>query len=539
MSKLEKKLEEELEKLEKTIEKDIKKIEERVHQHNLFPIAAGGLSVFFLMVTMVVAAPYMFLMDVPATDRAHEYTTIEAQGRELYLNLGCFYCHSQQVRLYDWGIGDPSEKGDFVYNSPQSLGTERTGPDLAQIGGMRPSVWHQLHHRDPRSVSPGSIMPNFGFLTDGEIDAIMVYLQNQGGEDLQVDDSITGGKAYHPDVPPEYENVSNLFGPLMMQVRMNYDRENDEYTGNAELGDEWATVFNLGKEIFTQRCLSCHGCSGNAQGPYARHVVTQPANLNERISTFAGDYYHIWRVSEGVPGTAMPAWKLSLNETEISLVTIYEMSFVLGSTRTVSGDISDAEGDNYANTVLDSPPIAGTMQEFDDGNMVFNLYCAQCHGESGQGDGPASINSPSGYITPEPANFTESGADFTNYGRYIWKIKEGVETTNMPPWKWALTDDEIYQVTFYIQTFSTLFDYNSKWAIQYSDSFAQNLMKNSEPNNITSNSVLTPNSIQSLLGYMGILLWELKHRQIVTLSETAKIRAAKHFEAIRRKHHWK
>jgi cytochrome c oxidase cbb3-type subunit I/II len=539
MSKLEKKLEEELEKLEKTIEKDIKKIEERVHQHNLFPIAAGGLSVFFLMVTMVVAAPYMFLLDVPATDRAHEYTTIEAQGRELYLNLGCFYCHSQQVRLYDWGIGDPSEKGDFVYNSPQSLGTERTGPDLAQIGGMRPSVWHQLHHRDPRSVSPGSIMPNFGFLTDGEIDAIMVYLQNQGGEDLQVDDSITGGKAYHPDVPPEYENVSNLFGPLMMQVRMNYDLENDEYTGNADLGDEWATVFNLGKEIFTQRCLSCHGCSGNAQGPYARHVVTQPANLNERISTFAGDYYHIWRVSEGVPGTAMPAWKLSLNETEISLVTIYEMSFVLGSIRTVSGDISDAEGDNYANTVLDSPPIGGTMQEFNDGKMVFNLYCAQCHGESGQGDGPASINSPGGYIMPEPANFTESGADFTNYGRYIWKIKEGVETTNMPPWKWALTDNEVYQVTFYIQTFSTLFDYNSKWAIQYSDSFAQNLMKNSVSNNITSNSVLTPNSIQSLLGYMGILLWELKHRQIVTIFETAKIRTAKYFEKIRRKHHWK
>jgi cytochrome c oxidase cbb3-type subunit I/II len=539
MSKLEKKLEEELEKLEKTIEKDIKKIEERVHQHNLFPIAAGGLSVFFLMVTMVVAAPYMFLLDVPATDRAHEYTTIEAQGRELYLNLGCFYCHSQQVRLYDWGIGDPSEKGDFVYNSPQSLGTERTGPDLAQIGGMRPSVWHQLHHRDPRSVSPGSIMPNFGFLTDGEIDAIMVYLQNQGGEDLQVDDSITGGKAYHPDVPPEYENVSNLFGPLMMQVRMNYDLENDEYTGNADLGDEWATVFNLGKEIFTQRCLSCHGCSGNAQGPYARHVVTQPANLNERISTFAGDYYHIWRVSEGVPGTAMPAWKLSLNETEISLVTIYEMSFVLGSTRTVSGDISDAEGDNYANTVLDSPPIGGTMQEFNDGKMVFNLYCAQCHGESGQGDGPASINSSGGYIMPEPANFTESGADFTNYGRYIWKIKEGVETTNMPPWKWALTDNEVYQVTFYIQTFSTLFDYNSKWAIQYSDSFAQNLMKNSVSNNITSNSVLTPNSIQSLLGYMGILLWELKHRQIVTIFETAKIRTAKYFEKIRRKHHWK
>jgi cytochrome c oxidase cbb3-type subunit I/II len=538
MSKLEKKLEEELEKLEKAFEKDIKKVEKRVHQHNLFPIAAGGLSVFFLMVTMVVAAPYMFLLETPPSDRAHVYTDLEAEGRELYMNLGCFYCHSQQVRLYDWGLGDPSQKGDFVYNSPQSLGTERTGPDLAQIGGMRPTVWHYLHHRDPRSVSPGSIMPNFDFLTDHELDAIVAYLQNQGGEDLQVDESVTGGQAFHPDVPVEYVNASNLFGPLMMQVRTDYNTTDNTYIGNTTLGDEWANIFDMGKEIYTQRCLSCHGCSGNAEGPYARHVVTQPANLHDRISTFAGDFYHIWRVSEGVPGTAMPAWKLTLNETEISLVAIYEMSFVFGSTRTISGDISDAEGDNYAKTVLNSPPIDGTMQEFDNGKMVFNLYCAQCHGESGQGDGPTSINSPCGYINPEPANFTESGSDFTYYGRYVWKVKEGVETTNMPPWKWALTDEEVYQVIFYIQAFSTPSDYNSKWAPQYSNSFAQNLMKNSVSANFVPNSLLNITSVQSLLGYMGIMLWELRHRQIVTLFENVKLKTANRIDKLRRERRW-
>lgn len=538
MSKLEKKLEEELEKLENAIEKDIKKVRKRAHQNNLFPIAVGGLSVFFLMVTMVVAAPYMFLLETPPSDRAHEYTDIEAQGRELYMTLGCFYCHSQQVRLYDWGLGDPSQKGDFIYNSPQSLGTERTGPDLAQIGGMRPTIWHYLHHRDPRSVSPGSIMPNFAFLTDDELGAIVAYLQNQGGEDLQVDESITGGQAFHPDVPVEYVNATNLFGPLMTEVRTDYNSTDQSYNGSTSLGDEWANIFDIGKEIFTQRCLSCHGCSGNGEGPYARHVVTQPANLNERISTYAGEYYHLWRVSEGVPGTAMPAWKLTLNETEVSLVTIYEMSFVLGSTRTVSGDISDAEGDNYANTVLNTPPIGGTMQEFDDGKMIFNLYCAQCHGESGQGDGPASINSPGGYITPEPANFTESGSDFTNYGRYVWKVKEGVETTNMPPWKWALTDDEVYQVVFYIQAFSTPSDYNSKWGPQYSNSFAQNLMKDSSSTNAATNSILSPNSIQVLLAYMGVLLLEMKQHQGKLLLEMAKLKMAKHIDAFRRFPKW-
>ena len=209
------------------------------------------------------------------------------------------------------------------------------------------------------------------------------------------------------------------------------------------------------------------------------------------------------------------------------------MSFVVGATRTVSGDISDAEGDVFANTVLNNPPIEGTMQEFDNGKMLFNLYCAQCHGETGQADGPASINSPGGYITPEPANFTESGSDFPNYGRYVWKVEEGVETTNMPPWKWVLTDNEVYQVIFYIQSFSTPSDYNTKWAPLYSDTFAQNLMKNAE--NISSDSMININNIQSLIAYMGTIIWQLRYRHLIRLVELVKLKAIKNIDSSRRK----
>jgi cytochrome c oxidase cbb3-type subunit I/II len=511
MSDLEKKFEEELEKLEKAIEKEVKVIEKRAHHYNLFTIAVGGLGVFLLMVSMVVFAPYMFLLDVPPSDRAHEYTPLEAEGRSLFMSYGCFYCHSQQVRPSDWGIGNVSQNGDYYYDSPHALGTERTGPDLAQIGGARPTIWHHLHDKDPRSVSPGSIMPNFGFLSDHEIEALTAYIQHLGSEYLGVDNSVTGGYAYHPDVPENYVNASNLFAPMMMQAAMGYDAENDVYTGDASLGVQWATIFEIGKANYTQRCLACHGCSGNAQGPYARHVVTQPANLNERISTFPGDYYHIWRVSEGVPGTAMPQWALSLNKTEISLVAIYEMSFVLGSVRTVSGDVSDAEGDDYAMNVLNAPPISGTMQDFEKGKAIFTLYCAQCHGDDGEGDGPASIKTPGGYIMPEPANFTESGEDFPNYGRWVWKVREGVETTNMPPWKWDLNNEEIYQVIFYEQSFSTAEDYNAKWAPLYSDPFGRNLKQSIATSSMVSNAVTTT----LILG--GILLWDPRYRRLVEM----------------------
>jgi cytochrome c oxidase cbb3-type subunit I/II len=498
-------------------------VKRKIAQRNLFSIVAGGFAVFFLMVSMVVVAPYMFLLDVPPTTTAHQYTALEARGRSLYLSYGCFYCHSQQVRPYDWALGNVSQEGDYYYDSPHTLGTERTGPDLAQIGGMRPTIWHSLHDRDPRSVSPGSIMPNFGFLTDQEIEALTAYIQNLGQENKQVQTSITNGSAYHPVVPEPYTNASNEFLPQYFEALVDYNVDQDQYNGSEVVGDQWATIFDVGKANYTQRCLGCHGSSGNSQGPYARHVVTQPANLNERIASFPSDAYHIWRVSEGVPGTAMPAWALSLNETDIKMIAVYELSFVFGSARTVSGDISDAEGDNFANAVLNSPLIDGTAQDFQKGKNTFTLYCAQCHGDSGQGEGPASSKTLGGYISPVPANFTESGGDFLLYGRYVWKVREGVETTNMSPWKWVMNNNEIYQVIFYIQGFSTANDYNAKWGPQYMDSFARNLKANSTTSSAISRS-LSVTSLTLTCVFFGLVLWTLHHELLLKRLETSKLR---------------
>ncbi|HVO85529.1 MAG TPA: cbb3-type cytochrome c oxidase subunit II [Candidatus Eisenbacteria bacterium] len=539
MSFLEKKLDEGIEKIEKKTQKGIQSARSTIRHYRLFPILAGGVAVFLLMVSMVVVAPYMFLLDVPASATAHEYTPLEAKGRSLYMSLGCFYCHSQQIRLYDWGIGNVSEEGDYVFDSPHALGTERTGPDLAKIGGMRPTIWHVLHDVDPRSVSPGSIMPNFGFLSNDEIDALVAYIQALGQENLGVNPSITGGDSFHPDVPAEYANVTNQFMPLMLIVNMSYDPNAQVYSGDPVLGSEWGDIFNTGKANFTQRCLACHGCSGNAQGPYARHVVTQPANLHERISTFPGEDYHLWRVSEGVPGTAMPAWHLSLNQTEIQMIAIYELSFVDGSVRTISGDVSDAEGDNFAQTVLNTPQINGTQQDFENGKMIFNLYCAQCHGEGGQGDGPASIATPGGYINPQPANFTESGSDFQYYGRYIWKATEGVETTNMPPWKWALSSTEISDAILYVQAFSTTDDYNSKWGPQYNDSFARNLKNPIGAGSLVPDISPTTNPAALIVLMSSLILWDLCHRRIMTVLEKTKSETVTSVFALRGLFGWK
>ena len=205
------------------------------------------------------------------------------------------------------------------------------------------------------------------------------------------------------------------------------------------------------------------------------------------------------------------------------MIAIYEMSFVFGSARTISGDISDAEGDNFAQTTLNSPPIAGTQQQFKAGQDLFTLYCAQCHGENGQGDGPASGKVNGGYIIPVPANFTESGSDFENYGRYVWKAREGVETTNMPPWKFALSDNEIYEAIFYVQSFSTVQDYNAKWAPQYTDAYGRNLKGGPESAGYLTS--LGASTTTAMIILSAIALWELKFKQQKIIYEKTKLQS--------------
>ena len=120
---------------------------------------------------------------------ARPYTAQEVRGREIYKREGCHYCHTQQVRapeanrglVHQRGdIGPESVPGDYYYQSPVFWGTARQGPDLAHVAsraGIGDNAdWHRLHFKDPRSVSPGSVMPSFDYLSDEEITALTAYM---------------------------------------------------------------------------------------------------------------------------------------------------------------------------------------------------------------------------------------------------------------------------------------------------------------------------------------------------------------------------
>jgi len=54
---------------------------------------------------------------------------------------------------------------DFLFDQPVMLGSQRIGPDLADVGSRRPDAnWHLLHLYDPRIFEKKSVMPPYRFL---------------------------------------------------------------------------------------------------------------------------------------------------------------------------------------------------------------------------------------------------------------------------------------------------------------------------------------------------------------------------------------
>ncbi|MEO7308922.1 MAG: cbb3-type cytochrome c oxidase subunit II [Chitinophagaceae bacterium] len=98
------------------------------------------------------------------------------EGKKIYISEGCVACHSQQVRNVDMDKQFGSRPGlpaDYAnmkrmsiwVNTATLMGTERTGPDLTDVGNRQPSKdWNLMHLFNPRSVVAQSIMPSFEWL---------------------------------------------------------------------------------------------------------------------------------------------------------------------------------------------------------------------------------------------------------------------------------------------------------------------------------------------------------------------------------------
>lgn len=146
----------------------------------VYVLLMGALAtVIFALMVLVILPKSLLLSEIRPPAELKQLTALELRGRHVYIQNGCIYCHTQQVRDTHVttdvmkGLGArPSVPADYVYDQPHLLGTMRTGPDLFNVGSRLPDrKWHLLHLYQPRSLLPWSVMPAFPFLFEHKASA--------------------------------------------------------------------------------------------------------------------------------------------------------------------------------------------------------------------------------------------------------------------------------------------------------------------------------------------------------------------------------
>ena len=166
------------------------------------PVTFTLLAIVMILVGGAVEMLPTFLIksNIPTIASVKPYTPLELQGRDIYIREGCNNCHTQWVRPFrsetERYQGEYSKAGEFVYDHPFLWGSKRTGPDLHRLGGKYPDSWHYNHMIDPRTMSPGSIMPPYPWLAEQVIDVNSTTAKMKAMQTLGVpytDDEIASG----------------------------------------------------------------------------------------------------------------------------------------------------------------------------------------------------------------------------------------------------------------------------------------------------------------------------------------------------------
>lgn len=136
-------------------------------------------------------------------------------GQAIYMQNGCMYCHTQQIRSEKFGnwwedgvmkTGADIKRGwgarrtvsrDYIHDRPIMLGTMRTGPDLANVGTRYSEAWQLAHTFNPRAVNSWSIMPSFAFLFSRE--KVVGALRSDRALKLAREWTVDPGYRWRPD----------------------------------------------------------------------------------------------------------------------------------------------------------------------------------------------------------------------------------------------------------------------------------------------------------------------------------------------------
>ncbi len=93
---------------------------------------------------------------------------------------------------------------------------------------------------------------------------------------------------------------------------------------------EGLSLIEQGRDLYRQNCTGCHGMEGRGNGPAGGALAPSPTNFHEERPSNA---QALRVLREGIPGTAMPTWRMELSDAQREAVAAYVDSLYETSSR--------------------------------------------------------------------------------------------------------------------------------------------------------------------------------------------------------------
>src|SRR5262245_30965746 len=158
-----------------------------------------------------------------------------------------------------------------------------------------------------------------------------------------------------------------------------------------------------GKAVYDRKCMLCHGEKGDGKGPSASELSPPPRDFTAGVykirstsSKIPSDDDLFKVITDGMPGTSMPAWKVLPEKDRRDLVA-YIKAFA-------------ADKFKEAAKKQELPKeVASSAESIKRGKEMYEaIECHQGHGAAGRADGPSRAELKDEWGHPiKPANLTQ------------------------------------------------------------------------------------------------------------------------------------
>ena len=300
-------------------------------------------------------------LENPLRKEATTFTTHVAEGGIIYVK-NCLVCHGDHL--------DGAGPFAHAFNPPPANFTDPGTIAMLQEAYL---FWRIAKGGPglPKESTPwNSVMPAWeDRLGEAEIWKVILYLYDATG--YQPRRWEEAPEPRHSAVAPPAKGVG-VAGPGRLTPR----------AAEAQPAGDPAR----GKAVYETKCRLCHGEKGDGAGPGAAQFEPRPRDFTKgkfkirtSVSGQAPTDADLFRViTDGMPGTSMPGWKVLPEKDRWSLVA-YLKTFAPEAFKAAPKP-----------AVLPTEVAASTESLARGKEMYEAIECNKCHGAGGRGDGPSA-----------------------------------------------------------------------------------------------------------------------------------------------------